>query len=104
MNIKAPHQPVRSRCVSIIYKRGAVWTREDSVRAVETRREIGRIVENMREKVKPVILKTANVKKVKGGFRAVGFGLLEMSKEEMKSYLKSNGYKRIRMGGLVFAI
>lgn len=103
---RAPHQKVKSPCVSVIYKNTnkPLWSRQEAIAACRERREIQDIVENAKLKVRPVIKKTANVRKVKGGYRIIGFGVLEMTKEEMKQHLRNHGYCRMRMGGMVFAV
>lgn len=102
-SIIAPHQAVKSKCVDVAFKitKGKLWSRRDAEQSLAEKRKIKEVVNKFRIEPK-IIKKTANVKKKKGGYSIVGFGFLEITKEQLNSFLKENGYSAKRVGGLVF--
>ena len=102
---KAPHSPVRSRVVDTIYKNTkSVWSRQDAVSSCNERRALQEMVAVQREKIIKTIQKTANVRRVKGGYRIIGWGILNIDKLTLLKFLKEKQYKRMRIGGLVFNV
>lgn len=90
-------------------KRGKLWSRTDAIRAKRTKEKVAEVVQNYREKqaaknaVAPV--RFTNIKKVKNGWHATGWGFVQTENfADLKITLKLNGYTHFRMGGLKFSL